>query len=583
MTGLQAYSAFHPEHQAMKPALWRVLWLLLIAAAVAFVFYEITLPQRDDYGMRFDVTRGQPGNIRVLGVEPRSAAARAGIHAGDSIAYGDSAIERARTAYATGGTRVTVTVNGTRRVTMIARHVPPLGVQWPVLFVRLAFLSIAALLAWRRPEDPAARALVVFLWCYGLALSMANGLLPTPLLTLVVLQIGGGVLFIAGTAAAAAFAARFPSGTARRLPRTLAVSAQALAAFSALALVLFEWLPRSSNMVSLLNFAFLSSFIVIALLVVATLVAAYVQGAPSERQRRRWMFFFLGLGLCGLLLDLVVQAIFGLQRWADQFVLLPIGILPIGLAYIILRHRVIDVGFVLNRAVVYTGVSLFVVGIFVIVETLLAKYVENVSHLESTALQLAVALVLGFSIRFIHARVDRVVDTLMFRERHEADLAMRNFAHDAAYMTDASALLERCIAVVTEHAQAAAAGVWLREDDGRYVRAAGTLAEVEAGENDPAVLAMRARRAIVDLHKAASALPGVLAFPMIVRGQLTGILVCGAKSGDEAYAPDEREALAAVAAAVGQALDGLRVTELERTVERLLRAGGATQGAMGTF
>jgi hypothetical protein len=66
---------------------------------------------------------------------------------------------------------------------------------------------------------------------------------------------------------------------------------------------------------------------------------------------------------------------------------------------------------------------------------------------------------------------------------------------------------------------------------------------------------------------------------MIVRGQLAGILVCG----DEAYAPDERDALAEVAVAVGQALHGLRVTELERTVERLLRGGGATQGAMGTF
>jgi hypothetical protein len=39
---------------------------------------------------------------------------------------------------------------------------------------------------------------------------MANGLLATPLLSLIVLQIFVGVLFIAGTAAAAAFPARFP-------------------------------------------------------------------------------------------------------------------------------------------------------------------------------------------------------------------------------------------------------------------------------------------------------------------------------------------------------------------------------------
>jgi GAF domain-containing protein len=82
-----------------------------------------------------------------------------------------------------------------------------------------------------------------------------------------------------------------------------------------------------------------------------------------------------------------------------------------------------------------------------------------------------------------------------------------------------------------------------------------------------------------------SALPGLLAFPMIIRGQLIGMLLCGPKTEDDTYAPDERDALSAVAMAVGHALDGLRVTELEQTVERLLagQPGAATQGAMGTF
>jgi hypothetical protein len=44
---------------------------------------------------------------------------------------------------------------------------------------------------------------------------------------------------------------------------------------------------------------------------------------------------------------------------------------------------------------------------------------------------------------------------------------------------------------------------------------------------------------------------------MMARGTLIGTLVCGAKPGAEPYAPDERDALRAVAHGVGMALDTL--------------------------
>jgi GAF domain-containing protein len=104
-------------------------------------------------------------------------------------------------------------------------------------------------------------------------------------------------------------------------------------------------------------------------------------------------------------------------------------------------------------------------------------------------------------------------------------------------------------------------------------------------ENDAAVVAMRARYIVAELQPLHSTLPGTLAFPMIVRGQLIGMLLCGPKTEDETYAPDERNALSLVATSVAHALDGLRIADLEQTVERLLagQAGSATQGAMGTF
>lgn len=558
----------------MRPAVWQTAALALIVAAVAFALYQPFLRQADDFGIiNFVVPRNNAGQVVVTQVEPKSPAALAGIRKGDSIAYGETAVQRAQVLDALPGTKVSLTINDSKRVVLTARAMPPVG-GWRTTIVRLAFLIVAALLAWRRPDDRATRWLVFFLFCYGLAIGLGNGLLPSPLLTLM-LKMVAGILFLLGTGAAAGFAANFPVPAREGAARTMAHFAEAIAVTAACALAVGEWLPRSGTAISLINAGIIASFAVIGLLVVATFVVTYIQGAPTERQRRRWVFLIVGFGLLGPVTDILVSSVAGFQLWLDNLTLIPLGLLPIGLAYVILRHRVIDVGFVLNRAVVYTGVSAIVVGVFVIVETLLGKYVERTNHITSLAVELAVALALGFSIRFVHERVDRFVDNVLFRERHLAEAAIRDFAHDAAYITDAAVLLTRTVETVERYANAHAAGVWLA-DGKRYCAGASTTFAIapDIDENDPAAVAMRARRVSVHLRDCGSALPGFLAFPMIVRGELLGILVCGQKLDDETYAPDEENALASLASSVGHALDAIEVRELRRRLEALTATGG---------
>ncbi len=558
----------------MTPTVWRAAALFCIAAAVAFVLYELRIPDRQDYGLHLTGLVPTYGLNRVAAVDPHSAAADAGIRRGDTISAGASAMQRARVIYAVPGDRVTVYVNGKHPVTLAALSQQRVSIGWSTTAIRLAFLLIAALLAWRRPDNAAVRALVAFLWCYGLAIAISNGVLPSPLLSFAVMQMGTIALFLFGTAFAAVFAARFPSGTAQPLPYALARIAVATALLAVAAIIAGELFSRSEHTLQVLSSGFLAAFILIGVLLGATLVLAYVQGAVTERQRRRWVFLLLAVGLAGPLADIVIMTVSGFNAIADQSTVLSLALLPIGLAYVILRHRVIDVGFVLNRAVVYTGVSVIVVGVFVIVETLLAKYVENSSHVTSIAVQLAVALALGFSIRYVHARVDRTVDNVLFRERHLAQSAIRTFAHDASYITEGRALLSRCVQTVERYAGARGAGVWMLENGGYRAAASSFPLAPDVDENDPAIVSMRARRVSVHVRDCDSALPGVLAFPMIVRGELLGILVCGQKSDDETYAPDEEDALASLASSVGHAADAIEVRDLRRRLEALTATGG---------
>jgi GAF domain-containing protein len=79
----------------------------------------------------------------------------------------------------------------------------------------------------------------------------------------------------------------------------------------------------------------------------------------------------------------------------------------------------------------------------------------------------------------------------------------------------------------------------------------------DVDENDPTILALRESARAVDLHGHASEVRGEYAFPMISRGALVGVLVCGAKRDGDAYAPDERDALEEVAQNVGTSLDAV--------------------------
>jgi GAF domain-containing protein len=225
------------------------------------------------------------------------------------------------------------------------------------------------------------------------------------------------------------------------------------------------------------------------------------------------------------------------------------------LTYAALSRRLVDVGFVLNRAVVFGIVSTIVVGAFVLAERIANEWFVNASRTSGAVAGAAIALVLGFSMRYIHSYVDRFVDRVFFRKRHEDEAALRQFAHEASYITDRDVLLDRAVQKVREHTTAVGAAILARDGAGTYVPAAGNGERAIVSENDPAIVAMQAWHKPVDLHRIVdSRLHGELAFPMISRGELLGALVCEPKRDGEAYAPDESDALQAMAQGIGAAL-----------------------------
>ena len=526
----------------------RAVVLTIIAGAIAFVIGGGFIGQ-------------VPGDY---GLGPEAFTTRSFHYAGKEVRWEHFDFKtRAAFLEPLAGSTVTLVTNDGRRITLVAHAEPRRTLPLPLIAVRLAFLLVAGLLALRRWQDPAARALVVFLLAFGLAIGLPNANpIGSSALSYMLFAYGAMVLLDVAAAAGAIFSLRF-SKSPTRLERLLARGAIVTVLLGVIGLPFFDNDSFTRTIVAALVFAPFP-------LALATFIAGYLGAPPEERSRKLWVLSVMGVGLIGPTIDIIVIMFSGYNAVVDQASLLTIVLIPIGLAYVILRHRVIDVGFVLNQAAVYAIISISVAAVFVIVETLLSNYFTSVNHVTSATVQLVVALALGLSISAFQKRVDAVVARLLFRERYAARAALHDFALDAAYITDGNLLLERYVQIVEKNMRAVRAGVWMRDDAGTYALRSGDFtAPATVDSNDPGMVAMRARHVIVDLDKEDTALPGVLAFPMVSGGELVGTLICDEKRNLEDYAPDDRDSIERAAMAVGHAWRVLRVKELEREVADL--------------
>ncbi|MDP9017221.1 MAG: GAF domain-containing protein [Candidatus Eremiobacteraeota bacterium] len=429
------------------------------------------------------------------------------------------------------------------------------------LLISLALVLTGALVAVRRADRSDARALGSFFIGFAFVFSSNSGPIPDWVALTRALLVQATLYF--SLAQMTRFACLFPFESAdgiraliRRITPLISV-AVGIISVGATALFYFTTI-NSTN--ALLGFTALGTLYYVIAVTCAFQIANRRSTGP-DHLRSMWASLSLAVGFSGLVVTVIAEVVFlNFGDW-QNFAQLTILAIPAGMSYVLLRHRMLDLGFVINRAVVFGAISLFIVGVLTLVEFILGKYALELSHTSSTLIEAGFALGLGVSMRPIHDRIDRVVDDLFFWRRHLAERELRAFADEAAFITERKRLLDLTIEVVAAQMRSDGAAV-LIDVDGVFGLAASSLPIHAIDENDRGILRMKAQRKAVDLREAGSALAADVGLPMFVRGRFMGALLCGHKPESESYAPDEVAVLQHVAHSVGIALDSLETEEL---------------------
>lgn len=314
--------------------------------------------------------------------------------------------------------------------------------------------------------------------------------------------------------------------------------------------------------------AYASSFFTIVLLAVAA--AAFVTGLTASRgAARRRLLIVAAATIVGEFS--ATYALFGSASnytGAVEYVSDVSNILmAIGLVYAIVVEHLFDIGFVVNRAVVFAAVSAAVVPLFIVVEWGAGKAAERIGHVESTTIEMLLILAIGLSLRPIHRGVDRAVDAVLFAKRHRAANAITRFAAEVPLMSSREHLIENVVWTLRTYARVADCDVLLRDEAGTFHSATGSGRRLDA--DDLIIVRLRATHAPVSRAEYPGLSDADEALPMTVRGELTGVIYCKLLENEEPYSPEEIDALRLLSRELAFTIVSLEAAEAKGLREEL--------------
>jgi hypothetical protein len=309
-------------------------------------------------------------------------------------------------------------------------------------------------------------------------------------------------------------------------------------------------------------------FVIAVLAVDATpfiLFATYFESQPQARERLRWVIAGFAVSACARTIDAFGgngQIAFFELSYLTHSILIALASFSVALTviYAILKHRIIDINVAVSRALVYTVLSAIVVGIFALVDLFFNRVLS-----ESKAgfiADIALALVLGFFFNGLHGHVDRLVDGLLFRNRHLAEKHLLTVISAIPYVKSA----EHVDRLLTEEP--------IRAFDltGSHL---GTIDHVTTANTASLVAYLEAVRRGLRLNEHGfrgsefTDFEAAVAAPIFCHGELSAVVFYGFHNNGTDLDGEEVAILERLAEAAGAAYDHLEAQALRLEVESL--------------
>ncbi|HJR44054.1 MAG TPA: hypothetical protein VJ927_00455 [Actinomycetota bacterium] len=209
-------------------------------------------------------------------------------------------------------------------------------------------------------------------------------------------------------------------------------------------------------------YAGMMSFMAALLLAAIGVVQRYRTSEGLQRQQMK-MFVLSALALAASMTIVVIGelAVSQIAEFSEILTSVALLMVPVAMAFAILRYRLYDIDLIINRALVYSSVSGVLAAVYlggvVLLQQLLAPLTAD-----SDAAIAASTLAVAAMFRPLRSRVQTFIDRRFYRRRYDAAEALSDFAARLRNQVDLDALTSELLNAAGSTVQPAHASIWLK-------------------------------------------------------------------------------------------------------------------------
>jgi len=480
---------------------------------------------------------------------------------------------------------------GIEQTVGVTLHLLPLGtvLQWNLLhfLFSLVFLLFGCFVFRRRPGDPAARLFLVI--CLAVAVQRSGEIFeiqPSLIvqgwpfwLHLAVDQVSWWLLLAAGLHFSLLFPLR--KGVITRHPVLVPAAIYGIFPLLAIGASLtgstasqgLNRLYRTDHFLALVGGlgalgVFLHSFRTIR--------------QPLAKAQLRWLAWAAGVALLPVLTLYSLPAILGTRRLLpDALALLLLLLIPLAVAFSIIRYHLWDIDIIIRRSLVYGTLTLLLTGLYVALVTVLQGVSQALTGQTSNLALALSTLVIALLLQPIRAQLQLLVDRLFFRHKYRARQVLVSFTRSLSGLHTTQEVLNLVLDAVATAMGAETASVMVPAGEeyrvvashnlnhqARHIRfrqGTGAAGWVER-EGKPLLL-----HSAGEERSAASVPPGaeeelrslnaVLCIPLLADEKVVGLINLGEKRSQMPYSGDDVEILVTMGRTTALALENARLHE----------------------
>ncbi len=303
----------------------------------------------------------------------------------------------------------------------------------------------------------------------------------------------------------------------------------------------------------------------------------------TARKQMKWLVWGTGAGVLPFFVFYAIPFALGRTPRLEMELLgyIPLALIPLSLAYAVVKHRLMDVELIFRRTLVSLLATAALVGICLLVVGLTgALLADDEPH--RTLIAVLSTLVVVLLLPPLKSRIQEGIERLLYRERYSSRKALLRLSQDLNASLDLARVGERLQEEIMAALGVAATAVFLKERDGSFSAftsrggAPGTetlrlpadgplVARLEAGQP------VNAEAGPQDFPEAGP-LNLSYYFPCRVKGELIGVLGVGRKDGLEPLNSEEVDLLQALAGQAATAfMNGRLYLSLREKAEALER------------